>query len=436
VKKNNDSFKNDDLNEKKELQENKFSIDIDFDSEQWDQESAFEQAPEQQNELPQDELKQDSTYEDDDNSTDGQQEEETTAAPKSKKRKKKQRSIGGLIAYGGVIVGTSLLLAALILVSMNDILAIFKPDKLVQIEIPKSASTQQISKILKENDIIEFPLLFRFISKQKEADGNYQYGLYTLNSNMSYDQIMEELKKIAPKKDAIKITIKEGETLHQIAKALEVSKVCKEEDFLDVINRHTFDLPFEKYVENNKLKYQRIEGFAFPDTYEFFTGESAESVARKILTNFDKKITQDLWDRMKELNVSLEQTITLASIVQAEAGEIAQMKKVSGVFHNRLDNKDKYPKLESDPTTKYVREDIKPNIKIPNDDIYNAYDTYIGNGLPPGAICNPGLEAIKATLYPENTDYYYFCSNLDTKQFFYAKTLQQHNINLKKAGLR
>ena len=132
---------------------------------------------------------------------------------------------------------------------------------------------------------------------------------------------------------------------------------------------------------------------------------------------------------------TLEETLTLASIVQAEAGDTANMKRVASVFYNRLNNSDDFPLLQSDPTSAYVRDVIIPNSDYVTDNMKTAYDTYKGAGLPPGPICNPGLDAIKAVLYPAETDYFYFCSNLETGEFYYAKTLEEHEANLVKAGL-
>ena len=128
--------------------------------------------------------------------------------------------------------------------------------------------------------------------------------------------------------------------------------------------------------------------------------------------------------RMEDLGLTLDETLALASIVQAEAPTSNQMKLVSSVFWNRLNDKETFPRLESDPTKKYA---ALSGIEL--------YDTYKSEGVPPGAICNPGADAINAVLYPEETEYYFFCSNLTTQEFYYAKTLKQHEKNLAEAGL-
>ncbi len=360
--------------------------------------------------------------------------DDETAAP-AKKRRRENHRVSKTIFYTVVVIGLSVLLSTCILLGANDIFAFSKADRDVQVEIPKNASTKTIAKILKENDIINYSLLFRLISKTSNHDGTYQYGLYTLNPAMSYEQLMDELQKTAPKKDVVSLTITEGMTLRQIAALLEENGICDAEDFVYTVNHTKFGNKFEySIVENEPLKFYRAEGYLFPDTYEFFKQEEPKSVAKKFMDNFSKKFTADLWGRMDDMGLSLEETITLASIVQAESGHSGQMRKVSSVFWNRLDHPDKYPKLQSDVTREYVNNFIKPYIEAPNQAIYDAYNTYACDGLPVAPICNPGLEAIQAALYPEDTGYYYFLTDKEGN-YYYAKTLSEHNRNKKKAGL-
>ena len=145
---------------------------------------------------------------------------------------------------------------------------------------------------------------------------------------------------------------------------------------------------------------------------------------------------------MRKNGMTMDEVITLASIVQAEAGKEKDMPKVASVFLNRLKDPANFPRLESDATDSYYKDVIK--VEAENSKTYadseiasfkDLYDTYVANGLPAGPVCNPGLEAIKAVLYPEKTDYMYFCSNLKTKKSYFAKTLSAHKKNLKKAGL-
>lgn len=350
-------------------------------------------------------------------------------------KRKSKKAIRGLI-MALIIVAISVGLAFGILGVINDVLAIYKPDQEIIVTIPKSASTEQIAKILKKNGVISMPTVFRVVSKINKADGTYQYGDYILNSKMSYPSIIAQLQKATDMRKAKKVTLVEGTSIYVMAQELEKQGICDAQDFLDTARTQSFAFDFERNISNSNLKMHKLEGFIMPDTYEFYQNETPENVVEKILKNFEKKVNITMINRAKELNMSLEDVIILASIVQNEAPVESEMKKVAGVFFNRLKDKANFPRLESDTTNKYIREIIKPNLVESNDAMVNAYDSYKTAGFPPSAIGNPGLAAIKATLYYENVPYLYFCSNLNTKQFFYAKTLAEQSANLRKAGLK
>ena len=150
--------------------------------------------------------------------------------------------------------------------------------------------------------------------------------------------------------------------------------------------------------------------------------------------NFDSKISADVKDLMTKQGMDLHELLTIASIVQAEAPNVEEMKKVASVYLNRLNDPATFPRLDADPTRDYATEQILGNQG--SQEIADAYNTYVGNGLPPGPINNPGLDAIMAVLQPEDTSYYFFGTDLRTGEFYYAETLEEHNQNVQKAGLR
>ena len=175
-----------------------------------------------------------------------------------------------------------------------------------------------------------------------------------------------------------------------------------------------------------------MEGYCFPDTYTFNEESDPADVCRKIYMNFNLKITEEDYARIEELGSTLDEIITLASMIQAEAASPDVMADVSSVFWNRLKYPDQFGggKLQSDPTTRYVQRVIKQNIELENQQIYDAYDTYVCTGLPAGAICNPGMDAIHAALYPSETNYFYFYANIDTGVTYFAETLEEHEANI------
>lgn len=357
---------------------------------------------------------------------------------KEKKRRKK-RGHGHLIfglLLSAVIISISILAAVFILKWAKELLGIDKPEREVVLDIPLGSGTADIAEILYNEGIITDVNLFRAFSKFKGADGTYIAGSHVLSPKMNYNQIIEVLQEeIETKRETADVVFPEGITLYEAAQKLEEKNVCNAAEFIEVFNTSKFGFDFEEKVKVSSLKFYKMEGYFFPDTYQFYVEEDPLIVAKKIYKNFEARVTPDLYGRMKDLDMELEEVLTLASIVQAEAANTRDMKKVASVFYNRLNNPDEYPLLQSDPTTNYVEDIIMPNIEVRSQKIFDAYDTYKGAGLPPGPICNPGLDAINAVLYPAETDYYYFCSNLETGEFYYAETLAEHEQNLIEAGL-
>lgn len=241
-----------------------------------------------------------------------------------------------------------------------------------------------------------------------------------------------------PKREAktIKITFPEGWTIDKMAERLEKNGICNKRAFLDNLDKAMFDYDFVKDVKGKKDRYHNLEGYLFPDTYEFFVGDNPSNVIRTMLKRFNQEWTPKYDARAKELGLTVDEVITLASIIQKEAGSNAQMGKISSVFHNRLKDPANYPSLQSDATAHYVTNCVRYGVDASQYDTYLLrYNTYNVTGFPVGAICNPGSKAIEAALYPESTDYFYFCHNEETKEVFFAKTLMEHNQNKIKAKL-
>lgn len=350
-------------------------------------------------------------------------------------RKKRRKSAFARVMIGIIIVGISVLLSMTIIFGAQDAFGFGKADLSIAVKVPQNATVTDVAELLEEKGVINSSFLFRVYYKLNNPEGSFHYGTYTLNSNMSYSDIISELFKYGTSRNEISVTFPEGFTLYEMAKRLEEKGVCSAQAFIEAAdNTEDFGYAFEKDLKDDPLKYHRLEGFLFPDTYYFYENDIPENVIKKMLDNYEKKI-ESYRTRMKELGMTEEDTIRLASIVQQEAGKTTEMAKVSSVYHNRLENPGAYPLLQADPTRVYARELKEQMGTEVNQQILNAYDTYKSGGLPPGAICNPGEDAIKAALYPENTDYYFFCSNLNTHQFYYAQTYEEHQANLRKAGL-
>ncbi len=353
------------------------------------------------------------------------------------KRKKKKNAPSGrlplVLILTTVIFTVAISLSVLIISVGRDMLAIGKSDDIKIITVPEGSTTEDVAQLLYDEGIIKIPKAFMFISKLGGADTKYIAGEHQVSPSYAYETLINELTTDrASQSKTVDVTFLEGCDLISAGQKLEEAGVCEAERFVYYFNAGDYGFEFEKYLPvSTASKFNRMEGYLFPDTYTFYVDTDPEIVCQKIYKNFDDKFKAEYYAKMIELNMTLDEVITLASIVQAESPDVKTMKNVASVFENRLNNPEVYPKLQSDPTSNYVEEVIMPNIEIKSEAIFEAYDTYICNGLPPGAIGNPGLDAIEAVLYPADTDYYFFYANIDTMETFYAETNEEHEENIK-----
>lgn len=359
-------------------------------------------------------------------------EETRSVSPERTTKKRKKHRVLSALIMTFVIIAVSIVLSAVLIVYGRDLLGINSDSSTKIVTIPNGATMDEIATILQDEGIITQPNFFVMIAGMSEKDTDIKPGDHELRPDMAYETILSEL--VSEPLDgavSVSVTFPEGIRLVDAADLLEENNVCDADEFLDYFNNDAFfGYTYEEYLPSfQDEKFYKMEGYLFPDTYTFYQEMSVELVCQKILYNFNSKIDQTYYDRMNALGISLDETITLASMIQAEAGTTEQMADISSVFWNRLNNATEYPLLQSDPTTKYVEEVIKPHSETYNQALYDSYDTYISSGLPSGPICNPGSEAIYAALYPNNTNYYYFYSNVDTGETYFARTLDEHDAN-------
>ncbi len=384
----------------------------------------------------------------------------TNPVRKRKKRKKKKhytnhtRTMGHIflgVVLSSVAICVGIFLAWKVIVALMDYTGMAKQNHEAQVVIDSNMNIDDIAETLHDNGIIEMPWLFKtYINFADKAEG-FLDGEYTVNSGMSYSNIITLLQTQRSYTNTVTIMIPEGYNAHQIGELLEENLVCRAEDFEKYYRTKLDRYDFEEQIEVTDERFYALEGYLFPDTYNFYviddlpdkpdmdTTEYAKQAAEKMYSNFESKITKDMYARAKELGMSFDQVITLASIIQKEGTNEDNMANISSVFHNRLGNMYEYPHLQSDTTEYYIQDCIMPKIPANSSGLYeniiNAYDTYTCEGLPAGPICSPGLEAINAALYPAETDYYYFLSSSDGV-FYFASTIEKHEQNIIDAALR
>ncbi|NLJ16682.1 MAG: endolytic transglycosylase MltG [Clostridiales bacterium] len=230
----------------------------------------------------------------------------------------------------------------------------------------------------------------------------------------------------------VKVTIPEGYSFSQIADLMEQKGVCSKKSLLSTAQTYDFSYyPLIAQIPDNQNRFLKLEGYLFPDTYEFYKNEKPENVLGKLIRTAEAKITQSIRTKAEKMGFSVDEIIILASIIEKEAGKSSEMKNISSVLHNRLKIE---RKLECDATINYVELYIKPNLTGDENRYNSYYNTYKCDALPSGAICNPSLTAINAALNPADTDYLFFVSDKNGN-YYYANNGTDHKENVIKAGL-
>lgn len=325
----------------------------------------------------------------------------------------------------------------------NDVFAFVKDSNEITVNIPEGASLQDIAEILEDNGVIKYPTIFKmYINIRKKGADEYLHGDFTVSPSMPYDTLISTFKKSAAARTEITITFTEGMTVDEIIDKFLENNIGTRERFVDVIQNYDFDYWFVDELDkqiaahpNSGRKY-RLEGYLFPDTYNFYSNSTEEAAISRLLDNFNSKFDENYRLTAEQAGMTTDEVVTLASMIQKEAKFNNDYPLVSSVFHNRLDNTDVTGgKLESNATVQYTmpKEDVQLELSLAEIEKYdNAYNTYKYAGLPVGAICNPSLNALYFALYPQDTDYYYFLS--DSSGFnLYARTWQEHQANRQKA---
>lgn len=357
------------------------------------------------------------------------------------KNSKKGRAFNSVFAiFCAVVLIFSTTLSAFAISCINDILAFNRSEERVTINIPNGATTDEIIDILAENDLIKqksfckiFYKVFTFVKninkEKKPADPVYFGDIYYVEKNLGLEGYLTEFKEEAKTADTVKLVFPEGWTIYQIFDKIDEFGVCSKSELLASINGAEFDYDFLNEIEDNSKRTFKLEGYLYPDTYEFYEESNANSVIRKLLDGFDSKWTDEYEEQRIKLGMTKDEIIIIASIIQREAANTEQMGLVSSVLHNRLSHPVSWPLLGCDSTANYVKHYVKPNVSEAQGIVLEQnYNTYISQGLPPGPICNPGDDAIKAALFPEDTDYFYFRHD-KYGEIYMAKTQTEHDRN-------
>jgi UPF0755 protein len=294
----------------------------------------------------------------------------------------------------------------------------------IRAAIPAGASAGQVKKILEANRILPAYSSFRFMLRAINAQDKIKAGEYSFSpADPLYKVIYKLIKGDVIPAEQIKATFPEGASIYRMGMILKESGIKNWKSFQDLVDEGIIAALRERHWKIFKyISSESLEGYLFPDTYMFLGDASAEAMAETMLDRFEE-IVIPYWEKTKkDTPFSLHEILTLASIVEKEAQQPDERPLIASVFYNRLK---KGMPLAADPTIKYALERPTKVVYLDQLAVKSPYNTYKRIGLPPGPICNPGLDSIKAAIYSAKTNYFFFVAKNDGSHNF-SKTWQEH----------
>ncbi|MBQ7704255.1 MAG: endolytic transglycosylase MltG [Selenomonadaceae bacterium] len=292
-------------------------------------------------------------------------------------------------------------------------------DNRIIVKVTAGMTTAEIADQLANKGVISSSLKFRFISRVRGYDGKMKPGTYTFSAGMTDEDVFEKI--LSGAKQLVRFTIPEGFTVKEIAERLYDLNLVDKEDFLRAATNFS---PFDYMKTQNEVHY-KAEGFLFPETYSVESDYAVEEILKTMADEFDRRLTDEMRARARELNLSIYDLVTLASLVEKEVRYDEDRPVVAQIFLKRL--KMEMP-LQSDATLQYLMDAPKEDVSIEDTKIESPYNSYQNAGLPPGPVANPGTAAIEAVLYPADTDYLYFVADREGHNH-YSYSYEEH-LNL------
>lgn len=306
------------------------------------------------------------------------------------------------------------------------------PD-VVQIEIPPGTGSAEIARILQKNGLIRNAAVMTLYLKYTKQGGKFQAGRYEMSPGITIDQIIEKLNNgQIVKEETIRLTVPEGYTVQQIADKVSEQFHIDPKTFMELTDQPgKFSAKSIQSIPDNPAIKHRLEGYFFPETYEWTKNADVQDIIERMLAELDRKLGElpHNWpEALKSRQLSFHQMLTIASLIEREVVLDEERPIVAGVIYNRLS---KGMHLQIDATIQYLFEKQKERLYEKDLQIESPYNTYLHEGLPPGPIASPSLASIRAALYPANTKYlFYVAKNDGSKGHLFAETYEEHQKNI------
>ena len=369
------------------------------------------------------------------------------AEPEVPRRAGRSGCLGGLI-YFAFVVSISIILACVGWMAASDVLALNKESVTATVTLDKAefkdvtisytdaegnakersghqVSVGYVAKQLKDAGIIKYKGLFELYCSVSHAKTKIDPGTYELSTNYDYRALVKKMQVGSGAMVTTKVTIPEGYTMEQIFHKLEDENVCSYDDLMDAAANYSYNYSFIDQSMQGDAK--RLEGFLFPDTYEFYQGMQASSAINKFLENFHDRLTAEMLEKADERGMTMQEVVTVASMIEKEAANDDERAMIAAVIYNRIEAG---MPLQIDSTIMYVLPEHKDVLTVEDTKIDSPYNTYNRTGLPAGPISNPGLSSISAALNPADTSYYYYALDDSTGLHHFSESYDEHQAFL------
>ena len=344
-------------------------------------------------------------------------------------RRRSQRLPAGMSAllYAVFIIAVSFVLACICWLAANDVLALNKDPLTATVVVEDGDSFGDVADKLKDQGIIENKLLFNLLATFTGTKDDISPGSYVLNTDMDYRAILTNISSRSTSRVEITVTIPEGLTLAQTFELLEEEGVATVGELNDMAATHDYAFSFLADIPLGEAT--RLEGYLYPDTYNFYLNQDPLYVINRLLQGFDARVTDEMREEISQGDYTLHEILTIASLIERET-DGTDLAHIASVIYNRLENVNASAGtngyLQIDATLTYIN-----GGNVPTDadrQIDSPYNTYLYPGLPPGPICNPGLASIQAAMNPDDTSDYYYVLGDDGQHHFFQTYSQMQNF--------
>lgn len=331
-----------------------------------------------------------------------------------------------VLLYVCCVLAAAVVLAVVAWQCADEVLSLTAEDRAVTVTVPEDATIQSVTDMLEDEGLIEYPWMFKLYCMASNAEDKISAGTYELNAVFDYHALVDGMIANSENRATVMVTIPEGYEAEDIFALLADKGVCTVEELEEAAANYDFSSPYVQELE--KGDFRRLEGYLFPDTYEFYVDDTPENVLSRFLRNFNNKISEEFHTALEDLNKRLEgemkaagftqqqidegmltfhDIIIVASLVEKETTRTSESANIASVIYNRLCST-LYPCLNIDATIQYLLPERKDTLTLADKSVVSPYNTYTNAGLPAGPISNPGINSIRAALYPADTTYYFY----------------------------